>query len=204
MMNSGGTQMSRLSAAIKRVVLHQNSIPSRSAGYHNDRLDGVSDILNRARDASVLDIGCNRGLVSFQFVQNGATLIHGCDIHEKSLETARELFSELPAVSRFENVDLTGGAPALQRAFGLAYKKQYDIVLFLAVYQKLERIMQTQALTDLVAHLADKTGRYFVLRNHPIHRAQIEPILANAGLRCVQYSELSDVTVPKTIYAREQ
>jgi SAM-dependent methyltransferase len=193
--------LSHLGAAIRRTVINRKSAP-RTAGYYNDALDGVSDILVRARDASVLDIGCNRGHVSFQFAQNGAALIHGCDRYEPGVEAARELLQALPTVSRFEPVNLTGGPIALQIAFGSAYRNSYDIVLFLAVYHMLAKVMPRDRLNELVEHLAHRAGRYFVFRNMPEHRAAIEPVLKSAGLRCVHYSELSRVTGLKVIYAR--
>ena len=64
-------------------------------GYHDIRLDGLTDLLLRARDASVLDLGCNRGLVGFEFANNGAQLVHGIDIYKEGIWTARQLFADL-------------------------------------------------------------------------------------------------------------
>jgi SAM-dependent methyltransferase len=176
---------------------------SRSSGYYNDRLDGVSDILRRSRDCSVLDIGCNRGLVSFQLVLNGASLVHGCDIFEQGVEFARELFKELPAVHRFERIDLTGGPTALEQGFGKDYQSRYDIVLFMAVYQKLLPLMDRNAREKLVKHIADRTGRFLLIRNKREQLDELEEILKDSGLRRVQYSELPIASAPKVIYERQ-
>src|SRR3954454_22881920 len=112
-------------------------LTSRTAGYFNDRLDGAGDMLHRARGVSILDIGCNRGMVAFQFAMAGASIVHGCDVYEEVLKTAREVFAEWPISSRFEHVDLIGGPSALAKAFGSEYRPHYDIVLYLAVHHKL-------------------------------------------------------------------
>jgi hypothetical protein len=83
----------------------------RVQGFHDLRLDGIGDLLHRARDASVFDIGCNRGLAGFEFAGNGATRVMGCDIYEDGIiapGTCSATCGRSP--HRFEVVDLTGGA----------------------------------------------------------------------------------------------
>jgi len=82
-------------------------------------MDGMVDLVMRAKDKSVFDIGCNRGLVGFEFANNGASIVHGCDIYEEGIKTAREVFADIRSTeSRFEVVDLTNGSKALN-VFGL-------------------------------------------------------------------------------------
>jgi len=133
----------------------------RVAGYHDIRMDGMLDLVVRARGASVLDIGCNRGLVGFEFANNGARLVHGCDIYEEGIVTARHLFADLRFVeSRFEVVDLSEGFSAM-RVFGEA---RYDIVVMLATYHKLKRIMEPVALDLLMRDFAERTVKWFAWR----------------------------------------
>jgi 2-polyprenyl-3-methyl-5-hydroxy-6-metoxy-1,4-benzoquinol methylase len=109
-------------------------IMRRVAGYHDIRLDGILDLVVRARGASVFDAGCNRGLVCFEMANNGATMVHGCDYEPSVINTARELFVDLRNVeSQFEVVDLRLGSDALSPLF----RPRYDIVLLLATYHKL-------------------------------------------------------------------
>jgi SAM-dependent methyltransferase len=192
-------------------IRHRQKIPARALGWYCDKLDGLSDLLARARGASVLDIGCNRGLISLQFAIAGADAVHGCDIFEPGVQIARQNLSEFPAASRFEVVDLTGGAPALEDAFGLSYRSKYDIVLLLAVYHKLRRVMAREDLTALVWHLAARTGKYFAYRSLPEEVEELDAILTDAGLRRVQFSEISMVmenpaaiwtSLPRPIQAR--
>lgn len=133
----------------------------RVAGYHDIRLDGLTDLLLRARGVSVLDVGCNRGLVAFEFVQNGAVRADGIDNHEPSVSFARELLMDNRGIdTQFEIGDLTRGAAAFE-PFG---DRKWDVVVFLATYHKLRRVMSPSDLTALVKFLASRTKTYFAWR----------------------------------------
>lgn len=178
----------------------------RVAGYHDIRIDGIGDLLFRARDMSVLDVGCNRGLVGFEFANNGARLVHGCDNFADGIRTARELFADLRNVeSRFEVVDLTQGPPALIQPFG---RGMYDIVLLLATYHKIKRVMSAETLSDLVRYLGTFTDKWFGWRStehddvaNDAEINQLDADLGAVGLRRVHTSYLSSLG-PAAIWAR--
>lgn len=137
------------------------TVQRRVAGYHDIRMDGMSDLLLRCKGKSVFDIGCNRGLVGFEFANNGAASVHGCDIFEEGINTAREVFADLRSTeSRFEVVDLSKGPSSLSAFRG----QQYDITLCLATYHKLKRIMPAADLTTLMQHFGRTTKGYFAWR----------------------------------------
>jgi 2-polyprenyl-3-methyl-5-hydroxy-6-metoxy-1,4-benzoquinol methylase len=143
------------------MVFDEKSLQRRVAGYHDQRLDGMLDIVVRARGAAVMDIGCNRGLVGFELANNGARLVHGCDIFPEGIEVARHLFIDLRAVeAQFEVVDLTQGPKALAPFRGA----RYDIMLCLATVHKLKRVMPPLALAELLQHLGKRTSQYFAWR----------------------------------------
>lgn len=167
----------------------------RVAGYHDQRLDGMLDLVIRARGSCVMDVGCNRGLVSFEMANNGATLVHGCDNYVEGIETARQMFADLRAVtSQFEVVDLAGGPPAL-KPFG---NQRYDIMLMLATYHKLKRIMPEDQLAALTREFGRRTIKWFAWRatsdkpgeNHDEMKA-LDRELKDCGLRRVHTSHLS-------------
>lgn len=175
----------------------------RVQGNHDLRLDGVSDVLHRARGASVFDIGCNRGLAGFEFAGNGATRVMGCDIYEDGVIAARHLFCDLRAVRhRFEVVDLTGGSDAMKAAFGKDADIKHDIVLMLATYHKLKRIMPAKSLSELMRWFGEKTGQFFVWRGYEEEIARLDKDLGAAGLVRVQTSIISDIQ-PAAIWARK-
>lgn len=133
----------------------------RVAGYHDIRMDGMTDLVMRAKGCSVMDIGCNRGLVAFEFANNGANVVHGCDIYSDGIDTARHLFADFRHVtSRFEVVDLAKG-PNVLKVFD---KEHYDIVVMLATYHKLKRVMSKDALSALMHHFGKSTKHYFAWR----------------------------------------
>lgn len=162
------------------------------------RLDGLADLLPRARDASVFDVGCNRGAVCHDFALAGAKVLHGCDSYAKGMEVASEWFADIRSVeARFETVDLRGGPGAIKRAFGSSYRSEYDFVLMLAVYHKLRRVMKLDDLLYLVDHLAHHAGKFFVWRGSLKERTEFEPVLLKRGFKCVHYSEICEVVLPE-------
>lgn len=184
-----------------------NSRPQRRvAGHHDIRLDGISDLVIRARGAAVMDIGCNRGLVGFEMANNGARLVHGCDNYADGIRTARELFADLRACeSQFEVIDLTQGSKAL-KPFGSIH---WDIVLMLATYHKLKRVMPVDALDDLVRHLGRRTAKYFGWRGtsekHDENEQEIAALdrtLGKIGLKRVHTSYISQELGAAAIWAR--
>jgi SAM-dependent methyltransferase len=178
-----------------------NRLMRRVQGFHDLRLDGIGDLLHRARGASVFDIGCNRGLAGFEFAYNGADRVMGCDIYEDGIIAARHIFCDLRAVKhRFEVVDLTGGPAAMRKAFGKDAELSHDIVLMLATYHKLKRIMPAPALADLMAFFAAKTKRYFGWRGYEDELPQLDKALH--PLKRIHTSFISDIQ-PAAIWARQ-
>lgn len=186
------------------MIIPDHKLMRRVAGYHDLRLDGISDLVNRSRGASVLDIGCNRGLVGFEFANNGASLVHGCDNYQVGIQTARELFADLRSVqSRFEVVDLLGGGNAISTAFGKSYSDRYDIVVMLATYHKLKRIMPVDDLNKLMMHLGKRTGKYFGWRGYATELKELDKLFSMVGLTRIQTSELSLSLGPAAIWCRK-
>src|SRR6266576_6992567 len=171
-------------------MIESHKLMRRVAGAHDIRMDGISDLVLRARGAAVLDVGCNRGLVGFEFANNGARLVHGCDLYEPGIATAREIFIDLRNVqARFEVVDLTRGPEALNLFGGTPY----DIVLLLATYHKLKRVMRADALSELMRKLGNLTITYFGWRSMSNDRGesvkemmQLDCDLGLVGLKRIQ------------------
>lgn len=177
-------------------MLSDAKIMRRVAGYHDWRMDGITDLVIRGREASVLDIGCNRGLVGFEMANNGARLVHGLDIDEEVIKVAQHLFADLRNCdSMFRVVDLSRGAGAMRPHF----RDEYDIVLMLATYHKLKRIMDAGKLSDLVRDIGKMTRKYFAWRgtsdkpNENEEEARmLDRDLGNVGLRRIHTSYISE------------
>jgi ribosomal protein L11 methylase PrmA len=184
-------------------------IHRRVAGYHDVRLDGISDLVLRAPGASVLDIGCNRGLVGFEFANNGATKVHGVDIDPDCINVARHVFADLRSVqSQFEVVDLTEGPSSLAVLSGFG-SEPYDIVVMLATYHKIKRKMPSESLSKLMKAVGKQTKRYFGWRGttekHEENDAEIEALdrdLGPCGLVRIHTSRLSKALGVACIWER--
>jgi SAM-dependent methyltransferase len=172
----------------------------RVIGVHDVRFDGLSDLLLRAHGCSVMDIGCNRGHIGYEFAVNGARLVHGCDIYGPGIAAARHWFAELPHVtSQFEVVNLEEGPAALTNAFG---PDGYDIMLFIGVVHKLKRVMQPQPLAELIRHLGERALTYFAWNGYAEDLVLMDQELAAVGLRRVHTSELALPGRPAAIWRR--
>lgn len=135
-------------------------IQRRVAGQHNVRLEGMQDLLSYCRGRSVMDIGCNRGMVAYEFYLNGAAQVYGCDNYAEGIEVARHVFADIrDCRGQFEVVDLAQGPLAL-----LPFVATFDITVMLATYHKLKRVMPKQILSELVQHIGARTTLYFAWR----------------------------------------
>lgn len=183
-----------------------HGVQRRVIGMHDFRLDGLTDLTLRARGASVLDLGCNRGMVSMEMANNGAALVHGCDNYQQGIETAREVFADVRSVvSQFEVCDLSHG-PASLEPFG---DRRYDMVLMLATYHKLKRHMPDYRLSAMMKHLGERTLRYLAWRgtrdDHNANDAEIVALdndLNEVGLKRIHTSYISTELGVAAIWAR--
>lgn len=120
-----------------------------------ERLDGFAGFLIHAPGASVLDLGCHRGLVSYEFAAHGAATITGVDIESSSIAFAKRLFEDVESCdSQFETNSIFV-TPRLTIQY-------YDFVLLLGVFHKLKRMATANELDDLMEKIAKATRRYFI------------------------------------------
>ena len=181
-------------------------VQRRVAGYHDLRMDGMTDLVLRAAGKSVFDIGCNRGLVGFEFANNGASRVDGCDLYEVGVQTAREMFADLRSVeSHFEVVDLIKGTSSLSPFAG----RTYDITICLATYHKLKRVMDEESLAALMIHFGRWTKGYFAWRatsdkpeENEEEMVALDRDLGKAGLFRIHTSYISTELGVAAIWAR--
>lgn len=187
-------------------MMDKHTVQRRVAGDSDYRLDGLTDLLIRARDTSVFDIGCNRGMVGLEFAINGAKRVDGCDNYAPGIQTAREAFADKRLCrSRFEVVDLTQGPASLSAFDG----QQYDITLCLATYHKLKRIMHPADLTALMQHFGEWTKGYFAWRgtsDKPVENEQeivaLDRDLGAIGMKRIHTSYISAELGAAAIWVR--
>lgn len=172
----------------------------RVQSLHDVRFEGLSDLMLRARGRSVLDVGCNRAHTLYDFAQNGAKLVHGCDIYGPGMAAAQQWFAEVgECESKFAAVDLSRGPDALQQAFG---NQRYDIVLMLGVLHKLKREMTPEAVSALMQNLGRRAIEYFGWSGYHEEIPALDFDMGAAGLRRIHTSEMAGVGHPAAIWRR--
>lgn len=96
------------------------------------QLTGLDPLLAQVRDKTVLDLGCAEGLISAACVAAGAEHAHGIDFNAQLIATARKQHRDVERFW-FEHADLNQGVPAP------GTKREYHVVLMLAILHKLKR-----------------------------------------------------------------
>jgi len=143
--------------------LKSSFLAAKRRGDVLKRIAGLETLFKMAKDATVLDLGCFDGLIAYEFVRTGARLVHGLDNDGFHLDTAKRIFSQVNVPSRFVHADLRK-PDAVGHALGAHDQRQYDIVLFLGVYQHIYRSMGVQRRKDLVAGIVDRVGSFLAIR----------------------------------------
>jgi 2-polyprenyl-3-methyl-5-hydroxy-6-metoxy-1,4-benzoquinol methylase len=104
----------------------------------DQQLMGLDPLFDVCKDKTVLDVGCAEGLISIELAKRGARAVHGVEIIAKHVEVANRLGAPYPI--SFEVQDASEWTP----------KRDYDIVLLLAILHKFEN--PTAACARLIAH----------------------------------------------------
>lgn len=144
-----------------------------------NQLQGLGKLLVDCDGKTVLDIGCAEGLISIALVRAGALAVHGVEIVKEHVEVGSKLRGDLPVT--FECADANTWRP----------KRQYDIVIALALLHKLKNP------TAAARAFAEAAREMVVLRLPPEHAPtiidersgnnphHIGDVMTNAGFRLV-------------------
>ncbi|RWO63413.1 class I SAM-dependent methyltransferase [Mesorhizobium sp.] len=103
------------------------------AGTWEDRLEGLFSCGVNYSDKTILDVGCNMGIVAYEISKHRPAYIHGIDILKPHIGVARSIFLGSDVESRFDAMNLGS------RKLPSVLRDRYDIVLLLAVYQHVRR-----------------------------------------------------------------
>lgn len=134
------------------------------SGNSFDRFYGLDILLENCKGKTVLDIGNSDGLVTYEFARNGAAACHGVDYDAERVKFCQRLFSGVPVNKNFKRMDLSNinSRRYLNEA---GFFSKYNIVLFLAVYQKIEYMGQTY-MNNLMKFIESKTNDYLAIRTN--------------------------------------
>lgn len=120
-----------------------------------DQMKGLDWLFANCRGKTVLDVGCAEGLISIELAKAGAVAVHGVEIVPQHVQIGRKLQGDLPIC--FEVGDANTWAP----------KRQYDIVIMLALLHKLRNP------TEAAHRFAAAARHAVVLRMPPLHAPTI-------------------------------
>jgi hypothetical protein len=113
------------------------------------RLEDIEPLLPFANGADVLDIGCAEGLIAKQLFVAGAKSVHGVDIDDERIVTARYICAQQYKNAVFK-IDSVTPWPDFVTRNALLLRASYDIVLYLAVHQHLEAEHRNAVLIGLI------------------------------------------------------
>ena len=127
---------------------------------------------------TVLDAGCNVGILAYEISKRGPAFIHLLDGSREMLHAARLIFRAVETPHRLDLVDL-----ANDRRLREVLRPAYDIVQLLAVYQHVARARGEQPARRMLATLAEHCTETFVAASNPAFLPATIETLAASGLR---------------------
>ena len=182
---------------------------SRTIGRKNfagdifSRFEGLEPLFEAARGASVLDVGSNEGLISYEFARHGARLVHGFERDRDRVQFSLRLFRDVAIDSHFEvaNLAVTGHDFA-KGARGQVLLPSYDIVLYLGMYHHLHKQAGKEVADDLVRFLVERAGSWFGTRSPEVEL--YEPLILEGGFELVGRTEgrSEEEAGPARVYRR--
>jgi 2-polyprenyl-3-methyl-5-hydroxy-6-metoxy-1,4-benzoquinol methylase len=128
------------------------------------------------RGKTVLDAGCNVGILAYELSKLGPSFIHAIDGSQPELEAARVILRSVEIPTRADLVDLADDARL--RAI---LDPGYDIVQLLAVYQHVQKRRGDAAARRMLATLAAHCKETFIVATQPDYLPAIIDTLVASG-----------------------
>ena len=159
-MEAFGTLITR-SSRKKRfgITIIPPSRRKRYSGTISDHLSGVFDFDLDYAGKSILDVGCNIGMIAYEISKSRPKSIQGIDNFRPAIDTAQRIFMGIDTESEFHDVDLTN-----HRALHHILKPHYDIVLYLSVWHQLKLSKGQQKADEITRELASRCEEHLLAR----------------------------------------
>jgi 2-polyprenyl-3-methyl-5-hydroxy-6-metoxy-1,4-benzoquinol methylase len=154
--------------------LRWSKTEKRFKGTWEDRLDGIFSAGVDYTGKSVLDVGCNMGVVAYEISKLRPSSIHGIDVLRSHIETARMIFLGSPVESRFDCLNL--GSQKLGRVL----RPRYDIVMLLAIYHHMQASIGQKKAREVLADIVRRT-QTIVARVPPRKDRELIELLSGEG-----------------------
>jgi glycosyltransferase involved in cell wall biosynthesis len=141
------------------------------------RLHGLSLILEAAPGASICDLGAGDGAIARRLLDRGAATVHGFELDPRRVDLANSLCTGFPG-ARFHRADLSDW-PLFEAKHAGDMLESYDIVLYLGLHHHLPAGARMHAL----ASAARRASRWLAVRTPGVlfQSDGIERALAGQG-----------------------
>lgn len=177
-MHPGDLVIEKLQHAVERRVVGEKNFTSDTFS----RFVGLEELLDNAQGKSVLDLGCNESLISYEFARNGARLIHGLEKDFSRVVFGKRLFRDVAIEHRVETSDFSHPPARLDQEHAWLLPK-YDMVLFLGVYHHLTLVLDEAGLRAFLDWTLAHTSDWYGLRTNLL--PDIEPHILSQGFEKV-------------------
>ena len=149
------------------------------------------------RGKTVLDAGCNVGILAYEIAKLGPSFIHAIDGSQPELDAARVILRSVEIPTRVDLVDLADYARL--RAI---LEPGYDIVQLLAVYQHVRRVRGDPAAGRMLTTLAERCRNTFIVATQPHYLPAIINALSAWGFRLERETQSPARRVKHLVFRR--
>jgi 2-polyprenyl-3-methyl-5-hydroxy-6-metoxy-1,4-benzoquinol methylase len=146
---------------------------------------------------TVLDAGCNIGILAYEIAKLGPSFIHAIDGSRRVLDAARLIFRSVETPHRLDLVEL-----ADDRRLRAVLEPGYDVVQLLAVYQHVQSARGDDAAKRMLATLAERCKETFVVASNPAYLPSIIDTLFTAGFDLHRETESASRRVTHLTFLR--
>ncbi|MEW9837734.1 hypothetical protein [Mesorhizobium marinum] len=142
------------------------------------RLTGIFDCNVDYSGKTILDAGCNIGLIDYEISKRSPAFIHGIDSYRAGISAARHIFQGVDVPSRFDVADL-GNDRRLRKLL----LPSYDIVLFMSVWHQVKQNRGSRISDRLVATLTEHCSGVVVAKNPERFSSSFKQVMHDHGFR---------------------
>jgi 2-polyprenyl-3-methyl-5-hydroxy-6-metoxy-1,4-benzoquinol methylase len=169
---------------------------TRFTGEWSDRLDSLFSCGVDFTGRSILDLGCNMGIVAYEVAKLGPISIHGIDLNRQHIQIARSIFQAVPVESRFDCMSIASSR------FEAALAPMYNTVLLLSVYHHLKRGAGEKLAANAMRTVARHCDSTIVIRDPGTTEAELLGLLGESGFSVVHHSDKPARTGRLTVLSR--
>jgi 2-polyprenyl-3-methyl-5-hydroxy-6-metoxy-1,4-benzoquinol methylase len=148
---------------------------------------------------TVLDAGCNVGILAYEIAKRGPSFIHAIDGSRPVLDAARLIFRSVETPHRLDLVDLTDN-----RRLRAVLADDYDVVQLLAVYMHVASARGDRMAKRMLATLAERCKGTFIVASNVVYLPAIIETLLSAGLAVHRETVSPSQRVKHLVFCREE